>query len=547
MSRLSVLSLLAASVLSLICSSAAGGPQTAMAPMGDGVKLATDVYLPEGNRPFPVVLVRTPYGREEVGGRQAKAGVASGVAMVFQDMRGRFGSEGENLPFLGCGWADHQDGADTIAWILKQDWCNGRVGTMGASASGITQNLMAGAAPKGLTAQFLKVAAVNLYADAAYVGGALRKEQVENWTIQNRFDPNSLLLWGRHTLYDEYWTKLDATTRFGVMNVPAIHMGGWFDTFAQATIDSFVGRQYQGAEGGKGKQKLVMGPWAHEGSQPGGKVGDLAFPHAETPRQYSESRWFQYHLMGVDNGVMKEPAVFYYVMGDTKDAQAPGNEWRSADAWPVPTTAAPYYFHKDGRLAGVKPTTSDDFREYTFDPNAPCPTLGGKNLTIQRGPMNQNPIEGRKDVLLFTTDPLDAPTEVTGRVAAKVFVSSSAADTDLSVRLCDVYPDGKSYEMAEGILRLRHREGYSKEAPLTAGQIYDVTVDCWSTSIIFNKGHRIRVIVTSSNFPRFDLNPGTGKPWRDGGNFLKQTNRIYCDSEHPSSAILPVNTAGPKK
>ena len=177
---------------------------------------------------------------------------------------------------------------------------------------------------------------------------------------------------------------------------------------------------------------------------------------------------------------------------------------------------------------------------YVFDPGNPCPTVGGNNLTIERGPMNQNRIESRGDVVLFTTSPLASPVEVTGRVKAKISVSSSAADTDLSVRLCDVYPDGKSYLMAEGTLRLRYRNSKEKPELLTPGKIEEVTVDCWSTSIIFNRGHRIRVAVTSSNYPRLDLNPGTGNPWQDGEPIVKQTNQIYCDATHASCVLLPV-------
>ncbi|MCX5670258.1 MAG: CocE/NonD family hydrolase, partial [Planctomycetota bacterium] len=180
------------------------------------------------------------------------------------------------------------------------------------------------------------------------------------------------------------------------------------------------------------------------------------------------------------------------------------------------------------------------YREYTFDPADPCPTLGGRNLNIAKGPMNQNPIEGRPDVLLFTAEPLAEPVEVTGRIGAKLWVSSSAADTDLSVRFSDVYPDGRSFLMADGILRLRCRESLVKPVPLEPGKLYEVAVDCWSTSIVVNKGHRLRCTVTSSNYPRFDVNPGTGKPEFESPEKVKQTNRIFCDAAHPSRIILPV-------
>lgn len=515
-----------------------GVKQTCMVQMSDGKHLATDVYLPDGEGPFPVVFSRTPYGRTKASG--SAAGInASGCAFVVQDMRGRFDSEGENLPFIGCGWGEHKDGFQSIAWLHKQPWCNGKVCTMGGSAGGITQNLMAGAVPVGLTAQYMTVAAASMYHHAAYVGGALRKCQVENWSRNNHFDPRAAELMRAHPAYDDYWRGLDSTLKYSVMNVPAVHVSGWFDTFAQGTIDAFVGRQHLGAEGARGKQKLVMGPWDHAvGRQ---KVGELVFPNSRFPEQYSGSRWFEYHLLGVDNGMMREPAVIYYVMGDTNDPKSPGNQWRQAEDWPVPSTATNYYFGADGTLANGTPRDASAAAvEYTFDPTDPCPTIGGGNLTIPSGPRNQNRIESRKDVMLFTSKPLAEPLEVTGRVTARFFVTSSAADSDLSVRLCDVYPDGKSYLMAEGMLRLRYRNSFEKPEPLVPGRMAETMVDCWSTSVVFNRGHRVRVAVTSSNFPRFDVNPGTGNPWSDAGPKVKQTNRIHCDSAHPSCIVLPV-------
>ncbi len=513
--------------------------QTVMVPMSDGVRLATDVILPpKGDGPFPALLSRTPYGRKM--GGVPLVGALMGYAVVAQDMRGRFDSEGDNLPFIGCGWVDHADGADTVAWIRKQPWCNGKVGTIGGSAGGITQNLMAGAAPEGLVAQYIVVAAANLYTDAAYVGGALRQEQIEGWARQHKFDPKSMDIWQAHPTFDEYWQRFDSTRKHAVMNCPAVHVGGWFDSFSQGTIDSFVGRQYGGAAGARGTQRLVMGPWWH-GGEWSDKQGELTFRDARCPGQYDMLLWFAHYLKGEDNGIAKQPAVAYYVMGDTADPKAPGNQWRYADRWPVPCTETAYYFHTDGKLAAAKPAAGGlAFREYTFDPADPCPTVGGRNLTIPAGPMNQNRIEDRKDVLNFTTEPLAAPLEITGRVIAKIFVSSSAPDTDLSVRLSDVYPDGKSYLMADGMLRLRCRDSLAKPAPLVPGKVYEVAVDCWSTSVVINTGHRIRVTVTSSNHPRFDRNPGTGKAWAEGCDFVKQTNRIYGEAARPSRILLPL-------
>ncbi|MDD4870034.1 MAG: CocE/NonD family hydrolase [Kiritimatiellae bacterium] len=515
--------------------------QTFKIAMRDGIHLATDVFLPAGDGPFPVILSRTPYGRSNKHHSDTGANFTrDGYAYVIQDSRGRFDSEGESIPFIGCGWGEHQDGVDTLLWLRQQSWCNGKIGTIGGSAGGITQNLMAGATTNGLDAQYISVAAASLYHDAAYVGGAMRKCQVENWSANNKFDPKTIQLMRDHPCYDDYWHDYDSTRKFSVMNVPAVHIGGWFDTFAQGTIDEFTGRQYKGAEGARGRQKLVMGPWEHSGWRKEG-TGELIFPNSRQPKTISYERWFEHYLQGIDNGIEKEPAVAYYVMGDTSKWRAPGNEWRYADDWPIPATETPFYFYCDGRLSVIQPVPADAITvEYTFNPTNACPTVGGNNLTIARGPRNQNMIETRKDVVLFTSHPLTKPMEVTGRVKARIFVDSSAVDTDLSVRLCDVYPDGKSYLMAEGMLRLRYRKSFEKTELLTPGKMEEVTIDCWSTSLVFNKNHRIRVTVTSSNYPRFDINPGTGQPWSETGEKVRQTNRIYCGGERSSCIILPV-------
>ncbi len=512
--------------------------KTEMITMRDGVPLATDLFFPSGDGPFPVVLSRTPYSRVKRS-QEAASFVRQGWVFVIQDMRGRFDSKGENLPFIGCGWGEHEDGVDTLEWLKKQPWCNGRFVTIGGSAGGITQNLLAGAAPQGLKAQYISVASSSMYEGASYIGGAFRKADVENWMTGNKYDPQALQIARDHPNDDDYWAKFDTTKRFDRMNVPAVHVGGWFDMFLQGTIDQFTGRQHRGAPGAKGTQKLIIGPWQHAiGKMP---AGQLTFPNAtRIPQAYDALRWFTHYLNGTDNGIDKEPAVAYYVMGDTSTPGAPGNEWRYADDWPIPAKETAVYLTADKKLSLKAPEAGAAPHEYTFDPASPCPTVGGHNLTIDRGSMDQRKIESRDDVLVFTSDVLDKPVEVTGRIFAKIFVSSSAADTDLSIRLCDVYPDGRSMLIAEGMQRLRYRKSREKPEPLTPGQIEEVSVDCWSTSQIFNTGHRVRVTLTSSNFPRFDVNPGTAQPWTETGEKVKQTNRIHCDAEHPSRIIVPV-------
>jgi len=514
--------------------------QTFQIPMTDGVKLATDVYLPSKQGSFPVILVRTPYSKINM---MPLDQVDRGYAVVAQDMRGRFESEGENLPFIACGWEIYQDGVDTLTWIYNQTWCNGKIGTMGPSAMGITQNLLAGAQPKHLDCQYILVAATSLYHHAGYVGGALRKSQIEDWLKGNRFDEQAIKLYREHPTYDEFWHKYDSMTKHSVMTAPAVHFGGWFDTFSLGTVESFRGRQSQGAPGARGKQKLVMGPWAHAGYHNQGKVGDLQFANSKPPQKYSAENWLDHYLKGIDKGVEQLPAVAYYVMGDTQANNAPGREWRYADQWPIPSHKTAYYLNPQGYMSVEKPRLRNAKKSsavYTFDPKNPCPTAGGCNLVLPPGPKNQNQIEKRKDVILFNSLVLMNPIEVTGHIQAILYVESSAVDTDLSVRFCDVYPDGKSYLMAEGMLRLRYREGFEKAKLLKPGKIYKVKVNLWPTSVVINKGHRMRITITSSNYPRFDLNPGSGKGAHEAKKLVKQTNRIHCSNKYPSRILFPI-------
>jgi len=514
------------------------GTQTVMVPMADGIRLATDIHLPEGEGPWPVILMRTPYGRTQQGGRSDR------VAVVAQDMRGRFDSEGWNFPFVGCGWVGHQDGKDTVAWIRVQPWCDGRVFSLGGSALGITQNLMAVAQPEGLLSQYIVVATADLYRHAAYVGGAFRKSQVEGWTEGNEFDPKAVETMTSHYEFDALWARYDTMANSSKINVPAIHVGGWFDTFALGTVDSYRVRQHQGSEGAKGKQRLVMGPWTHGVNKPLSVAG-AQFPDQQMPRAYSTSAWIERCIHGRDSDADQVPPVAYYVMGDTNDSDAPGNEWRFADDWPILHQPTAFYFHADGNLSTEKPDKdADACLEYTFDPANPCPTRGGCNLCIEAGPKKQNDVEEREDVLTFTTEPLSDPIEVTGHPEIHIFLSSSAVDTDLSVRLTDVYPDGSSYLMAEGMLRVRYRDSRTEADLLEPGKVYEIDFESWPTSIVFNKGHRIRIALASSNYPRFDLNPGTGKPWSNIEESVKQANRVFCNARQASHIVLPVVPSG---
>jgi len=521
---------------------AAPAKQTVMVPMRDGVKLATDIYLPEGKGPWPAILSRTPYGK---GDNKGQPYVRLGYARVVQDLRGRFASEGDNLAFQFDGWGRARDGYDTVEWIAKQPWCNGKVGTIGGSALGIAQYMMAPSAPPHLLCQQASVGASSLYRHAAYPGGALRKSQVVGWLTGNHWDPLNLKLMQEHSSFDGFWQGIDALSHFDRAKAPCYHIGGWFDTFCQGTVDAYVKLQHEGGEGAKGNQWLLMGPWTHGGS---GKTsqGELTFPsNARNPYGQDLKRWFDHWLKGEENGVPGTRPVRYYVMGAVGEAGAPGNEWRSAPDWPVPSTPTVYYLCEGNVLSPQRPREETQL-SYDYDPANPVPTRGGRNLVLPKGPRDQREVEGRADVLLFSTPPLEEPVEVTGRVRVRLFASSSARDTDFTAKLCDVYPDGRSMLIADGIIRGRHRETMEKEIPLNPGQVYAFDIDLWSTSIVFNRGHRIRVAISSSNYPRFDANPNTGGPASAEQEPLVAHNTVFLGGEHASGIVLPIVSAGGK-
>jgi putative CocE/NonD family hydrolase len=307
--------------------------------------------------------------------------------------------------------------------------------------------------------------------------------------------------------------------------------------FLQGTINSFVEVNSHGGPGARGKCFLVIAPTAH------GKFGEaVEYPGvAKAPVNLAAPMNILAHWLGEpDKDVAALQPVHYYVMGDCETPGAPGNFWRSADAWPPPAKPTPFYLHADRSLRRESPR-GDDRLTYEYDPEDPVPTRGGQNLLIARGPMDQRPVEARPDVLLFTSEPLTEPVEVTGRITARLFVSSDCPDTDFTVKLSDVYPDGRSLLVTDGIRRASLRNGYEKHEPLAAGEVYELEVDLWSTSLVFNAGHRIRVAVSSSNSPRFEPNPNTGDRHPVVGKTRVATNTVHLSGKRPSRIILPIH------
>ncbi|MCC7490992.1 MAG: CocE/NonD family hydrolase [Fimbriimonadaceae bacterium] len=517
--------------------------RTELLPMHDGAKLATDLYLPAAEGRWPVILTRTPYNKIGQAQQPAVPGwVAAGIAVVVQDARGRFASSGENLPFWGCGWDGLQDGVETLDWIAAQPWCNGKICTVGGSAGGITQILTAAAPARHLTAQSIGVAFSDSYRHAAYPGGAFSQALIQDWLTGNKFDPQALALFREHQSRDAFWERFDASARADRVTVPALFSGGWFDVFNQGTLDSFMERQHGGGPGAKGTQRLVMGPWPHGRRA---QVGELTFPeNAMRPPGPDENEWLQFHLKGTRSAAFDTPPVVYYRMGAVGETGAPGNDWQTAADWPMPCTPTPWFAQADGTLSPTAPTVAEAAKSIRYDPANPVPTRGGHNLTIPAGPYDQRPLEQRSDVLVFTSAPLAAPLEITGRVTAKVWVSSSAVDTDVTVKLTDVYPDGRSMLVLDGIRRLRYRLGFTKSELLTPGQVYEVDVDLWSTSLVLNQGHRLRVALSSSNHPRFAANPNTAEGY-GGPASVVATNTFHLDRTRPTQIILPVVSRRP--
>ena len=506
-----------------------------MVPMQDGTRLATDVYLTRDRSPNGVILLRTPYNKNMLIPVGFASVLLKDYPMVIQDMRGRFASEGNDTGFRN----EQTDGPDTLTWIAAQTWSNGKIATIGPSALGIPQYLMAGANPQYLACQCIQVATPNLYKHAIYQGGEFRKELVENW-LQSQGSMYLLPELFSHENYSlAFWTNVSLDDNWPDVNVPAMHVGGWYDCFQQGITDGFNGYQHLSGVGARGKSKLVIGPWTHTGLGVNTQ-GQLTYPENSNDN-FTLQMFFemaeQYTMNGPDT-FSRRPNVTYYVLGDTSIIDAPGNEWRVAEDWPVPAQQISWYFQGDDLLNTTVPQDNMP-RSYLYDPTNPVPTVGGQNLNIPAGPYDQSSVETRDDVLIFTSPILTEPYEATGPVKAHLFVSSDRTDTDFTVKLSDVYPDGRSMLITDGVLRMRNRNGTDHWELMEPGTIYEIDVDLWSTSYIWNTGHQIRVTVSSSNYPRFLPNPNTGDAMNTNTTYAIANNTLYLDTMHPSCLILP--------
>ncbi len=512
--------------------------------MRDGVKLHTNVYLPtdKSDFPLPAILVRTPYGADFWDFHSSEVFCITDThryILVVQDTRGRFLSEGIDSVFLDDGWRDGKwDGYDAVEWIAEQEWCNGKVGMWGGSALGITQYLAAGACPPHLVCCFPIVASWNMYVDCTFPGGVFRKYDVEGW-LEKQGSYYMKYYFAEHSRYDEEWQYLDVGTRKEQVSVPMFHIGGWHDFFLTGPPKAFSDLQYYGKGKARGNQKLLIGPWVH--SVGTNKAGELTYPlNARVDFDSLFWRWFDYWLKdSLNNGMDEFPTVSYYLMGPV-DEEGNWNYWKTADTFPPQAFGMKFYLHGGGRLDTLMPVTEEEPDTFVYDPKDPVPTLGENNLILERGPYDQTSLLSRPDVLVFSTDVIEEPIEVTGYVKLYLFASSNRLDTDFTLKLMDEYPDGRNMLILDGILRARYRNGFDHEELLTPGEVYEFVIEPGPTAYVFAPGHKIKIAISSSNYPKYDINPNTGEPFGKETDTLSAINVVYHDVNYPSYLLLPV-------
>ena len=560
--------------------------------MRDGVTLYADVYRPDGDGPWPVLLQRTPYDKSQgrTGALEVMRAASHGYAVVIQDTRGRYASEGEFYPFLD----EPNDGYDTVEWCAGQPWSSGKVGMFGRSYVGATQWLCAITNPPGLTCIAPGITASDYYEGWTYQGGALAWGFALSWTmrqltmanmgaISSRHDVpegtrEGLLAafneldctfrhqpivelphlkaplagyfydWIRHSSSDDYWNRWKIEDHYPHITTPALHIGGWHDIFLLGTLRNYVGMREQAEDAtARGGQRLIVGPWHHG---PFGEIsGEFFFglgaagPAIDTDGIHL--RWFDYWLKGEQNDTEKESPVRIFVMGS--------NEWRDEREWPLARTQyTDYYLHSggkantasgDGSLSSEAPG-GEAPDVFVYDPRDPVPTHGGAlccgQSFVPGGAYDQQVIEARSDVLCYTTPVLEADVEVTGPLTVTLFASTTAADTDFTAKLVDVEPCGTARSLVDGIIRARYRQGTDESRPITPGAVEEYTIDLVATSNVFKAGHRIRLEISSSNFPRFDRNFNTtGHPWA-ATECVPALQTIHHDGQYPSRIRLPI-------
>jgi uncharacterized protein len=537
-------------------------------PMRDGVLLRADVYRPDSGAPVPAIVNRTPYDRSspliQLAAIEPERVVEAGFALVCQDVRGRFASEGEFYTFF----SDVEDTYDTVEWAAAQPWCDGEVGMAGRSYAAAVQWLGAAQRPPHLKAISPIVTGSDFYNGWIYDGGAFQFgfNVFWIWLMSNPRAINKLedvykhlplrtlpipdLAWARlyahwlaHSTDDHYWRSLSINRRYDRIDVPAFIIGGWYDVFIRGTLENYIGLRARSDSGAPSRApRLLVGPWAHGstyGPYPDHSF-DLFAPDDAIDVPELQLRFFARHLRAEANGLDEEQPVRIFVMGE--------NRWRGEDDWPLARASETKWYLRENRELAREPPGDERPDEFVYDPNDPAPTIGGptslpaRMLKANSGPLDQRRLEARSDVLAYTSAPLDEPLEVTGHLAVILHAATSARDTDFVAKLVDAWPDGTAIILAEGALRTRFREGFDREILPEPDRSHEYRIDLAATSNVFLPGHRVQVLVTSSSFPRFDRNPNTGNPLGvDGPDDLRPARQtIFHDTERPSHVLLPV-------
>jgi hypothetical protein len=544
--------------------------------MRDGVTLRADVYRPDAAEPVPAVVNRTPYDRSFAltppAAVDPDVAIAAGFALVCQDVRGQFSSDGEFYPFL----AEAHDGADTVAWVAAQEWCSGAVAMAGRSYSGATQWLAAGEQPSGLVAISPVVTGSSYYEGWVYQGGAFQLgfnlfwaqlmtaprmraslgEQFRHLPISeppllaDKDDAGFYHDWLAHPTDDEWWTRSAINRLYDRVTVPVLNVSGWYDLLLKGTLENFRRVRAEAAtERARRGSRLLVGPWAHGTTY--GPYPDHSFPEFAGADQIELAQvqldFFRAQLEDEDVAEQSGRPVRIFVMGL--------NQWRDEADWPLPqATDERWFLHSGGDAAQQGGTLSREAPgdeppdEYVYDPADPAPTLGGPTLLpaafmrTNSGPMDQRRCEQRQDVLVYSSEPLREPLVVIGPLTVVLFAATSARDTDFVAKLCDVDGEGVSRILAEGIIRARYRESLATPVAVEPDRMYEYSIDLVATSNAFATGHRLRVLITSSSFPRFDRNANSGKPVGADrtDDLTRARQRVFHHGTYASHIVLPV-------
>ncbi len=515
----------------------------AMMPADDGTLLHTRLHLPL-EQPCPVVLGRTPYSYHADENEWSEWG----IGFVQQATRGQWDSGGAYDPFIGH---DMEDGRTFISWARQQSWSNGRVGIFSGSAKG-TMTVLSIPGATELDCFILRPSASNVGDQWMYQGGVYRKGLLDLWLNKDVINaPELEAQWRSRPPSDPWWEQFNVEARSHEVTAPGLHRAGYYDVVGRGTINFFKACQYRGGPGARGNQRLVLLATAHALYEfLEGLAFDLHPNYRDLDMQMYERHFALHYLRDVDDALSGYSTVHYYVVGDDQHHDGPGWENRTALRWPpLPPRETAYYLHPGGTLDTTSPTADSGSASFTFDPDNPAPTLGGQNIKtavsprtrLAYGPYDQQQLGDRADVLAFVSPAFTAPVETTGHFRVRLYVSTDAPDTDFTVKLVDVYPDGRAILMLDTIQRLKYRHGLGEPAaPVEPGQIVALDIDLGDIAWVFNTGHRIGLHVSSSNYPRFDVNPNNGDDIPGEHPARVAQNVVHANAVYPSALYAPV-------